>query len=168
MPNWWDFRRQWLRNILVEHIRKDYEALRPFVLAYMDAPAKFRNYNLTSYFATIPETYEQYSTNLIKRAFTEYLTEVYRRMQEIIYEKQRFDDKIQELGDNQEIRIHYLLKKIGKDEMGTKIIRRDTLRRKAMELGNIYDLLATVGRETFHSITELDLRENPECQGLNI
>ena len=163
MPNWWDFRRQWLQNILVEHIRENYQGLKPFVLAYMNAPAKYRNYNLRSYFASIPEKFENYSANLIKRAFTEYLTEVYRRMQEIIYENRRIDDKIQELGDNQEIRIHYLLKKISKDDMGTKIIRRDTLRRKAMEMGNIYDLLATVGRETFHSITELDLREDPEA-----
>ena len=169
MPNWWDFRREWLQNMLVEHIRKDKDDIRPFVVDFLTDPeTNTRIINdtttrIVNYHGQLPNNFEDYSAVVIKRVFTDYLTEVYRRMQEITYEKTRIDDRIQELTDNEEIRIHYLLKKISKDEMGTKIIRRDTMRRKIMEMSNIYDLLVTIGRETFHYITDLDIRHDPDA-----
>jgi len=155
MPNWWDFRRNWLTNILVDHVRNELGNIRPFITGYLYADVRLNP--LPQYLQNIPKNYDDLSVNIIKRAFTEYLTEIYRRIQEIIYEKTRIDNRIEEYENNQEIRIHYLLKKISKEEMATKIIRRDTLRRKNIELGNIYDLLATIGRETFHFITEQDI-----------
>ena len=162
MPNWWDFRRTWLANILAPHVSEAKKHIKPFVEAYTHNKDKLvERGQLSIMFTSLPEKYDDYSVNIIKRAFTEYITELYRRVQEFIYEKTRLDDRIQELDNTQEIRVHYLLKKITKEEMGTKIIRKDTMKRKLIEMVNIYDLLATIGRETFYKITELDIRNDP-------
>ena len=169
MPNWWDFRNAWMHNILVEHIRKAKNDIEPFIVGFLTDPeTNTRIINATTtriinHYGPLPNNFKDYSPNVIKKVFTEYLTEVYRRLQEIIYEKTKIDDRIEELTDNEQIRIHYLLKKISKDEMGTKIIRRDTMRRKTVEMSNIYDLLVTIGRETFHYITDLDIRYDPKA-----
>ena len=164
MPNWWDFRRQWMRNILVEHIQNNSQYVKPFIEGYVNSIKKTKPNAEWSYIVkSLPESYDKFSHTDVKNLFIEYLSELYRRIQEIVYERRQIDQKIQRLTDNQEIRIEYLLKMISKEEMATKIIRRDTLQRKATEMLNIYDLLATVGIDTFHFILELNIREDKDA-----
>ena len=68
--------------------------------------------------------------------------------------------KVRTLGDTQDIRIAYILQKITKDDMASKVYRNDNLRRKHMELLHIYELLSVVGIELFSN-----LRRNKNTPG---
>ena len=73
--------------------------------------------------------------------------------------------KVQTLGDSQDIRIDYILQKISKDDMASKVYRNDNLRRKHMELLHIYELLSVVGIELFSSLSNSDNKNTPEFVG---
>jgi hypothetical protein len=144
MPNWWNFRSDFIRSLNDDHFENNYVIVRNFIVPN---PFTAEEYNS-----------RQINFNAIKRAFIDYITETFRRINEIIYQKERLDDRIENLGNNQQIRVDYLLKKISKEEMATKVFRNDNMRRKLVEMRNLYDILATVGRETFHFITQQDIK----------
>ena len=144
MPNWWNFRSNFIRTLNDDHFDNNYVTVRNFIV-----PNPFTEEEYDS---------RQINFNAIKRAFIDYITETFRRINEIIYQKERLDYRIENLGNNQQIRVDYLLKKISKEEMATKVFRNDNMRRKLVEMRNLYDILATVGRETFHFITQQDIK----------
>ena len=66
MPNWWNFRSDFIRSLIIEHFGQNKEIIRNFVVPY-------------------PFTEEEYdknqiNLNAIKRAFIDYITETYRRI----------------------------------------------------------------------------------------
>ena len=73
--------------------------------------------------------------------------------------------KVRTLGDTQDIRIAYILQKISKDDMASKVYRNDNLRRKHMELLHIYELLSVVGIELFSNLSNSDNKNTPEFVG---
>ena len=73
--------------------------------------------------------------------------------------------KVRTLGDSQDIRIDYILQKISKDDMASKVYRNDNLRRKHMELLHIYELLSVVGIELFSNLSNSDNKNTPEFVG---
>ena len=73
--------------------------------------------------------------------------------------------KVRTLGDTQDIRIDYILQKISKADMASKVYRNDNLRRKHMELLHIYELLSVVGIELFSNLSNSDNKNTPEFVG---
>ena len=64
----------------------------------------------------------------------------------------RFRTTVRELEDLRDIRVDYILNKITKDEMKSKIYQNDVKRKKAIETLHLYELLNTVGIETFNNM----------------
>ena len=56
---------------------------------------------------------------------------------------------VRNLGDGQQIRIDYILGKIDKAGIGTKIYAQDVRRKKQTELLHIYEIYSVVGIENF-------------------
>ena len=73
--------------------------------------------------------------------------------------------KVRTLGDTQDIRIDYILQKISKADMASKVYRNDNLRRKHMELLHIYELLSVVGIELFTNLSNSNNKNTPEFVG---
>ena len=69
--------------------------------------------------------------------------------------------KLRELSDNTQIRINYIIKKISKEEMATKIYRNNTLRQKYTEMLHIYELISSVGIDFFQSLVSSSLNGEP-------
>ena len=69
--------------------------------------------------------------------------------------------KLRELSDNTQIRINYIIKKISKEEMATKIYRNNTLRQKYTEMLHIYELISSVGIDFFQSLISSSLTGEP-------
>ena len=68
------------------------------------------------------------------------------------YDLPRIRAKVRELSDNQQLRILYILNRKTKEELATQIYRNDTMRKKFMDILNIYELLSVVGIENFTNI----------------
>lgn len=176
MPEWWGFRDK-IQRIIREDLFTDRgEATNKVIyktitnlyenLLLEDDTVDLINRNTTGFSGIMKREDGRYTwrdERKIKHAFISYLTSVYRAMQEIIWEGDNLRRSIERLEDTMEIRILYILKRISKDEMASKIIKRDNQRRKNMELMNIYDLIRTVGIETFQYITTIEVNYSDEA-----
>lgn len=70
------------------------------------------------------------------------------------YELPRIRGTIRELEELQDIRILFILNKITKEELMTTVYRRDTKRKKAVELLHLYEILNAVGIDNFNALIE--------------
>ena len=61
-------------------------------------------------------------------------------------------NKITAVSNSEQIRIDYIVKKLSKEEMATKIYRNNALRQKYTEILNIMELLITVGIDFFETL----------------
>ena len=66
------------------------------------------------------------------------------------HELVRIRTRLNNLDDNKELRIQYILKEKNKDELTSAAFRNDTIRRKLFEISHIYEILSLVGIETFN------------------
>ena len=62
--------------------------------------------------------------------------------------------KVRELLNHDALTVQYILNKKSKDELATTIFRNDTIRKKNVEMLNVYELLSVVGIERFNVINE--------------
>jgi len=69
-------------------------------------------------------------------------------------------NKIETVSNSEQIRIDYMLKKISKEEMATKIYRNNALRQKYMEILNVMELLSVVGIDFFETLIQSKLQNN--------
>ena len=61
--------------------------------------------------------------------------------------------KIQELSNNEDIRVKYIVNEKSKEELATHIFRNDNLRKKHNECLHLYELISVVATETFATLT---------------
>ena len=78
------------------------------------------------------------------------------------YSLRNIRTKVRTLGDSQKIRVDYILMRITKEEMGTKVYRNDNLRRKYTELLHVYELMSVVGIELFSNLSNSEGKNTPE------
>ena len=64
--------------------------------------------------------------------------------------------RVQTLGNNEDLRIDYILGRKSKAELEAQVYRNDTLRRKYTEYLHLYELLSTVGIELFAGLCNSD------------
>lgn len=62
-------------------------------------------------------------------------------------------NKVQTLGDNEHLRVEYILNRKTKEEMASQLLRNDNSRRKYVELLHIYELLSNIGVELMNNLT---------------
>ena len=183
MPDWWGFRDKLNRiignryfdfNFRYEGNAPEYTEIIKNVVTQMYnyfLPIHATNQRVTIAFSGIEVDKDGkivwHDKEKIKTAFLQYLTETFRGIQEIIYDRTRMREKITELENDMEIRIRYLLKRITKEEMGSIILKRDNQRRKLVEFLNIYDLIHNVGIETFQYIINMDVDNSCDKSCLN-
>lgn len=97
-----------------------------------------------------------YHLQLINSAKTQVLVELYRLIVHITeVELRDLRNKMNETQDTTEIRVDYILKRIDKKMMATRISQKDKARQKLTEIFNIYQLISTIGRELLHNLTDL-------------
>lgn len=65
---------------------------------------------------------------------------------------QPFRENIQNLQDNKDTRVSYILNRITKDEMSNIVYKNDKLRKKISEKLNIYDLFYNVGKDMMNGL----------------
>ena len=82
------------------------------------------------------------------------IMELHRFIAHINRDLQTVQRKITEASDNEQIRVDYIIKKISKEEMATKIYRNNSIRQKHTELAHIYELIHTVGVEFFRILID--------------
>ena len=84
-----------------------------------------------------------------------YLQDMHRSIAHIShYELPRIRTNIRELEDMQDLRIQFILNKITKEELMTTVYKRDTKRKKAVELLHLYEILNAVGIDNFNGLDE--------------
>ena len=103
-------------------------------------------YDMNRFTSKLPLTLKKHLQN-IHRCFAHMIEQDMRIMRR----------KITDLSNHEQIRIDYIIKRISKDEMATKIYRNNGLRKKYTEMINIYDLITVVGIEFFQSMIDSTL-----------
>lgn len=61
--------------------------------------------------------------------------------------------KVQTLGNNENLRVEYILNRKTKEELASQLVRNDNSRRKYMELLHIYELLSNIGIELMNNLS---------------
>lgn len=74
------------------------------------------------------------------------------------HELTRIRLKMQDLRDNKELRILYILKEKSKEELADSVFRNDIVLKKLTEIHNIYEILSVVGIELFGYLCNQNLR----------
>lgn len=89
----------------------------------------------------------------IWKAFVKNLFNIHRHFNHLRYvELQKARDKIRDLRNLQQDRIHFLIKTISKEELGKIVIKKDKQRKKFTEMIHIYELIDNVGIDLFRWI----------------
>ena len=83
---------------------------------------------------------------------------------DLVYTRQR----IQNLNNNEQLRIEYIMGEKTRDQLATTLVRNDGTRKKLVELLNLYELLSVVGIESFAFLVNANLKEKPQEEVLNI
>tara|TARA_A100001015_G_scaffold311782_2_gene415695 strand:+ start:1841 stop:3136 length:1296 start_codon:yes stop_codon:yes gene_type:complete len=105
---------------------------------------KVQNINSTKYTNITPE---------IKKSIETQLITLHRTINHITnYEVPRYRTLVNNLNDNQELRIQYINAKISKEYLGAQAYRNNQKRKKTMDILQIYELLSVVGIENFTAL----------------
>lgn len=94
------------------------------------------------------ETIESYSANKLVNL---YRLVVHVNQVEIVDLRNKMNDA----ENTEEIRVDYILKRIDKKMMATRIAQKDKTRQKLREIFNVYELISTVGRDLLHGLSDL-------------
>ena len=65
----------------------------------------------------------------------------------------RCRERVRSLGNNDDLTVQYILNRKNKDELASTIIKNDGLRKKYLEVLNVYELLSVVGIEKFNNFS---------------
>jgi hypothetical protein len=97
-----------------------------------------------------------YPLDLIDSHMNDCLVGIYRFVTHITQvELTDVRNKMNETQNTSEIRVDYILKRIDKKTMASRIAQKDKSRQKLAEIFNIYELISNVGRELLHGLTNL-------------
>jgi ribosomal protein S27AE len=97
-----------------------------------------------------------YQLQLIDSRIDTRLTSIYRIVAHIsTVEIPNIREKITQCEDTSYIRVDYILKKIDKKTLGSRVAQKDKARKKNADIFNIYELISNVGRETLHGLCDL-------------
>ena len=82
-----------------------------------------------------------------------YIRDIHRSISQIsFYDLLRMRTAVREFEDYSDLRVQFILNKISREEMTNTIYKRDTKRKKSVELLHLYELLNVVGIETFNTL----------------
>jgi len=82
-----------------------------------------------------------------------YLQDIHRSISHIsYYDLPRMRTDLRELQDHSDLRVQFILKKTTREDLTNMVYKRDTKRKKAVELLHLYELLNVVGIETFNAL----------------
>lgn len=76
-------------------------------------------------------------------------------------------NKVRTLENHDNLTVQYILNNKTKDELASAIFRNDILRKKSLELLNIYELLNVVGIERFNTIYDYYVENNKKITNIN-
>ena len=134
LPNYYEIR----NRILPKITEKDYIAWR--------STASERDFER---FAAAPAHMLALTSSAVKNT----VSELHRVNQEINHMWLRDTrERVQNLGDGENIRIDYILGKISKEGLADAAYKNDNMRRKFAELLHVYELLSVVGIEIFATL----------------
>lgn len=109
----------------------------------------------------VPEWYIFYNSvlnplQMIDSHIISHLTSMYRIISHItIVEIPNIRAKMEQSEDTSVIRVEYILQKIDKKTMGSRVVQKDKARKKSSDIFNIYELISNVGREMLHGLNDL-------------
>ena len=76
--------------------------------------------------------------------------------------------RVRTLGNFDELTVQYILNKKSKEELATSIFKNDNLRKKNVELLNIYELLSVVGVERFNGLYQYYVNNSSNANTANL
>jgi hypothetical protein len=117
----------------------------------------------SSYFEKLPKSDQVAITALIDK-----LSLLHRTVNHITnYDLPRMRTKVRELSDNKVLRINYLNQKKTREELADQVYKNDVLRRKTIDILQIYETLSVVGIENFTALYNSNNRNNEFVDEVN-